>query len=267
MGRKSRQRQLKKAAERRVQERRRRRRQRILVVSVAGAVAAAGIGFAGVAFLGGREEGRPRAGPTPGPSVTTSPTVAGGVACGGEVPGAAGEEKAMYDKPPKMRIDPDKRYSALLRTSCGDVELELFAKETPVTVNNFVFLAREGFYDGLTFHRLETDFVIQGGDPAGDGTGGPGYQFEDELDNKLRYELGTLAMANSDPDTNESQFFIIIGPQGETLPKQYTIFGKVVKGLDVLETLNALPTEPDPDGQTHHPVQTVHIERVRITER
>jgi cyclophilin family peptidyl-prolyl cis-trans isomerase len=130
----------------------------------------------------------------------------------------------------------------------------------PKTVNSFVFLAREGFYDGVTFHRVIPGFVLQGGDPEGSGRGGPGYRFEDELPKAGRYEVGSLAMANAGPNTNGSQFFVISGPSGVRLPPQYSLFGKVVKGLDVVETIDAL------GSQSGTPKEKITITSVTITE-
>jgi peptidyl-prolyl cis-trans isomerase B (cyclophilin B) len=258
MPRNTRRRQLQKLAERRAAERRRRRRQRVIAGVVAGAVALGGIGVAAVAFLGGGEERRDR--PQAGPDASPSPSEEKAVACGAEEPRAAGKEKPMFDQAPKMRIDPDASYTAVMETSCGTIELELFADQTPVTVNNFVFLAREGFYDGLTFHRIIPDFVLQGGDPSGDGSGGPGYQFEDEIVDRLKFnEPFLLAMANSGPGTNGSQFFITTG-EPKHLNGLHTIFGRVTKGKDAVRTIEALGTSAGP------PTETVYIERVRIEE-
>src|SRR5919106_4163950 len=196
MARKTRRRQLQKLADRRAAERRRRRRQRIIAGVVAGAVAVGGLGVAALAFLGGEERDRPQAGPETSPSPETKL-----VACGGEMPRKAEEEKPMYDKPPKMQIDPEASYTAVMDTSCGTIELELFADQTPVTVNNFLFLAREGFYDGLTFHRIIPDFVLQGGDPAGDGSGGAGGQVGGEIVEPLQFnEAVLLGMGDSGED-------------------------------------------------------------------
>jgi cyclophilin family peptidyl-prolyl cis-trans isomerase len=167
----------------------------------------------------------------------------------------------VWRQPPKMEVDPSKRYTAALGTSHGTIVADLFASEAPKTVNNFVFLARQGFYDGVVFHRVIDGFVIQGGDPEGTGRGGPGYEFEDELDNDLRYEDGALAMANAGPNTNGSQFFIVCGPQGQRLPKQYSIFGKVRDGMDVVRTIAGVPTGPG-----DRPRQPVVIERVTVEE-
>ena len=143
----------------------------------------------------------------------------------------------QWDSQPAMQIDPAKSYGATIETNRGTIELELSSKDTPKTVNNFVFLAREGFYDGTTFHRVISDFMIQGGDPTGTGRGGPGYSFEDEVEgNPLRHERGVISMANAGPNTNGSQFFITHTPQPH-LNGKHTVFGKVVKGHDVVDTI------------------------------
>jgi peptidyl-prolyl cis-trans isomerase B (cyclophilin B) len=136
-----------------------------------------------------------------------------------------------------MQIDPKKTYRAKIETDKGDIELELYAQYAPQTVNNFVFLAREGFYDGVTFHRVISDFMVQGGDPTGSGRGGPGYQFEDEFKgNPLKHEKGVISMANAGPGTNGSQFFITHSPQPH-LDGRHTVFGKVVKGQGVVDAI------------------------------
>jgi peptidyl-prolyl cis-trans isomerase B (cyclophilin B) len=136
-----------------------------------------------------------------------------------------------------MTIDPTKHYAATMETSKGKIEIELYPQHAPKTVNNFVFLAREKFYDGLTFHRVIRDFMIQGGDPTGTGRGGPGYKFEDEFkDSPLRVEAGVLAMANAGPNTNGSQFFITHTPQ-EHLNGKHTVFGKVTAGQEVVNAI------------------------------
>jgi cyclophilin family peptidyl-prolyl cis-trans isomerase len=170
--------------------------------------------------------------------------------------------KPQFDRPPEMQIDPQHGYEATLETSHGSIVADLYPSEAPATVNSFVFLARQGFFDGLSFHRVIRGFVIQGGDPDGNGSGGPGYKFADELDNGLSYEVGTLAMANAGPNTNGSQFFIVTGPQGAALPKNYTIFGKVREGLNAVETIEGVPT-----GAQDRPRDPVIIERVSIVER
>lgn len=143
----------------------------------------------------------------------------------------------QWDQPPKMQIEPQKNYQARVETSRGSIELELFPQHAPKTVNNFLFLAQEGFYDGIRFHRVIDDFMIQGGDPTGTGRGGPGYQFEDETEgNPLRHETGVISMANAGPNTNGSQFFITHSPQPH-LDDKHTVFGKVSAGMDVVNAI------------------------------
>ncbi len=140
-----------------------------------------------------------------------------------------------YLEPPPMTIDTNKQYRATIKTEKGNLVLELFAEDVPVTVNNFVFLAREGFYDSTTFHRIIPDFMAQGGDPTGTGTGGPGYKFADEFA-KQTHGSGTLSMANSGPNTNGSQFFITYTPQPH-LNNHHSVFGQLLEGMDVLKAL------------------------------
>ena len=155
----------------------------------------------------------------------------------------------QYRQAPAMAIDPNKRYTATFHTERGDFQVELFAKDAPVTVNNFVFLAREGFYDGVTFHRVIRDFMAQGGDPTGTGTGGPGYQWADEASAlRLRHDApGTLSMANAGRDTNGSQFFITFGPTPH-LNGKHAVFGRVISGMTVVNSLR----ERDP-GRDRNP--------------
>ncbi len=142
-----------------------------------------------------------------------------------------------WKNPPEMQIDPEKTYTATIETDRGDIVLELYPEFAPITVNNFVFLANEGFYDGVTFHRVIPNFMIQGGDPTGTGRGGPGYRFQDELkNNPLKHETGSLSMANAGPNTNGSQFFITHAPQPH-LDGKHTVFGKVVSGQDVVDAI------------------------------
>ena len=141
-----------------------------------------------------------------------------------------------YSSPPSMTIDPDKQYSATFKTSRGEIVCDLFARDAPKTVNNFVFLARERFYDGTVFHRVIADFMIQGGDPTATGGGGPGYQFEDELDNPHKHQVGSLSMANAGPNTNGSQFFIT-HIATDWLNDKHTVFGQVRSGQDVVNAI------------------------------
>jgi peptidyl-prolyl cis-trans isomerase B (cyclophilin B) len=143
----------------------------------------------------------------------------------------------QWRTPPEMQIDVETTYRVKLDTNRGLIELELYPQHAPVTVNNFIFLAREGFYDRVAFHRVIDDFVIQGGDPTGTGRGGPGYRFQDELrDNPLKHEAGAISMANAGPNTNGSQFFITHSPQPH-LDGRHTVFGKVVAGKDVVDAI------------------------------
>lgn len=162
-------------------------------------------------------------------------------------------------KQPKMTINTSKNYTATLATEKGDIIIELNAKDTPVTVNNFVALAKKGFYNNTVFHRTIKDFMIQGGDPTGTGRGGPGYRFDDEPF-VGEYTRGTLAMANAGPDTNGSQFFIM--HKDVPLQKDYVIFGKVIKGMEVVDAIAEAPTEPT--GERSTPVAPVKILTVKI---
>lgn len=143
----------------------------------------------------------------------------------------------QWKSPPEMVIDPSKRYSATLHTDKGDVEIELFASDVPKTVNNFVFLAREGFYDGVTFHRVIDGFMAQTGDPTGTGAGGPGYKFADERASN-RHQTGTISMANAGPNTNGSQFFICYAPQPH-LDGRHTVFGQVTAGMENVQAIRS----------------------------
>ncbi|MBI4239371.1 peptidylprolyl isomerase [Candidatus Uhrbacteria bacterium] len=151
--------------------------------------------------------------------------------------------------------------TAIIKTSQGDITIKLTDDKTPKTVNNFVTLARKGFYNNTTFHRIIKNFMIQGGDPKGDGTGGPGYTFEDEPFEGA-YTRGTLAMANAGPNTNGSQFFIM--HQDVPLPKNYVIFGKVVDGMDVVDKVASTPVEISPSGEASRPLQPVKVLSVEI---
>lgn len=162
---------------------------------------------------------------------------------------------------PEMEVDPKKKYLATLNTSAGEMVIELFAAKTPVAVNSFIYLARKGFYNNTIFHRTIKDFMIQGGDPNGDGTGGPGYKFDDEPF-EGEYLRGTVAMANAGPNTNGSQFFII--HQDYPLPKNYVIFGKVITGLEVLDKIATAPVEKNRFGEESKPTKPVIIQKVEI---
>jgi cyclophilin family peptidyl-prolyl cis-trans isomerase len=168
----------------------------------------------------------------------------------------------QYSSPPEMNIDQTKTYTATITTGKGTMTVELFASEVPATVNNFVFLAREGFYTNGGFHRVIKDFMVQGGCPEGTGTGGPGYRFADEPVTR-KYTKGTLAMANAGPNTNGSQFFIVHGAD-VGLPPNYTIFGMLTDGVDVLDSLANSPVGGG--GENSKPTDRLEIQSVEIAE-
>jgi peptidylprolyl isomerase len=171
----------------------------------------------------------------------------------------------QFAAPPAMQIDPKKHYAATINTSQGSMKADLFADEAPLTVNNFVFLARQGFYENSPFHRIIKDFMVQTGDPVNrNGTGGPGYRFQDEPV-KRPYERGTLAMANAGPNTNGSQFFIVTGNNVQ-LPPNYTIFGKLSDGFDTLDKIANTPVGPSSSGERSKPQSEVTINSVSIDE-
>jgi peptidylprolyl isomerase len=172
----------------------------------------------------------------------------------------------QWSDPPAMTIDPSLGYTATVVTNYGEFTIELFADEAPLAVNNFVCLARAGYFDDTTFHRVVADVLMQGGDPTGTGRGTPGYTFDDETIAR-DYVTGTVAMANGGPDSNGSQFFITLGDLQGRLPKSYTIFGQVTDGLDVLAAIGKVPVEASATGELSKPVDPVAVERVTITER
>ena len=170
----------------------------------------------------------------------------------------------QYSSPPPTTIDPSKTYTATIDSSAGSMTVELFASEAPLTVNNFVHLAQDGFYEDCQFHRVIKDFMVQGGCPKGDGTGGPGYRFQDEPVTR-KYVKGTLAMANAGPNTNGSQFFIVHGADAG-LPPAYTIFGMLTGGEDVLDTLANSPVSRGRGGEASTPTERLAINNVTIEE-
>lgn len=198
--------------------------------------------------------------PTPTPALTPrpAPTATNIEKTPGEI-----KEMKQYSSPPAMTIDSKKAYTATMYTSKGDIVLELFSQDAPKTVNNFVFLAREGFYNGTKFHRVIKDFMIQGGDPQGTGGGGPGYRFADEPV-KRDYLSGIIAMANAGPNTNGSQFFIM--HKSVNLPKNYTIFGKVTQGMDVVDKIANSPVIRNAMGENASPVEDLVVKSIDINE-
>ena len=193
-------------------------------------------------------EGAATGTPDPNRTVTATPT-------------AAPTPVRRYAAPPEMAIDPQKQYFATIRTEKGDVRLELYPKEAPLAVNNFVFLARNDFYDGLTFHRVVRGFVAQAGDPTntGAGTGGPGYDLPAER-NALKHETGSIAMAKAGSITSGSQFYITYGPQPNLDQQGFTVFGKVVSGMDVLQSLSELDAQRNPRAAFGDRIQDIIIE-------
>lgn len=190
--------------------------------------------------------------PTPDPVSTPTPQVR---------QLADGRNYKEYSAAPLMTIDPEATYQAQIRTNKGDITLELFASEAPKTVNNFVFLAQEGFYDGISFHRVIPNFMIQSGDPTGTGRGGPGYKFQDEFVSSLVFDrAGFLAMANAGADTNGSQFFITVVPTPQ-LNGKHTIFGEVLGGQEIADAISTVPTDRD------RPMDPIIMQTIEITKR
>jgi cyclophilin family peptidyl-prolyl cis-trans isomerase len=246
---------------------RRRRMERI------GAVAFVGLAIVGLAIFTGRGDDEPNNQPAaPAASPTPEPTLAA-AACGAEAPPAA--DPQQYKKPEQVLKD-GVDYAAVLHTSCGDIEMDLFEDEAEQTVNSFVFLSQEGFFDGLTFHRISANFVIQGGDPEGTGRGGPGYVVPDEFPKKGNaYTFGTVAMANSGPNTTGSQFFIVthLDPGGKPEPAGldplYSLFGQVDRSS--YETIREIGRQEVIGGNdpslAERPIAPVYIESIEIIER
>jgi len=198
-----------------------------------------------------------------GPAVSAQDTAS----CWNEDPnGAAGYPQ--WSTAPNMVIDTSKTYQATLETNMGDIVIDLYADKAPTTVNNFVCLANAGYYDIILFHRIIANFMIQTGDPTATGTGGPGYQFADELPgDDLKYEAGTVAMANSGPNTNGSQFFIVHGDGGSSLQPNYTIFGKVSAGMDVVDAIATSPVGPSTRGEQSMPQSHIGFKTITISEK
>jgi cyclophilin family peptidyl-prolyl cis-trans isomerase len=196
-------------------------------------------------------------------AATTAPTAAGATAAGNTAEVASRNNK--YKSAPPLTIDKAKKYTTTITTNKGTMKADLYADIAPNTVNSFVFLANDHFYDGVIFHRVVAGFVIQGGDPTGTGTGGPGYKFNDEpIPANRNYEKGTLAMANSGPNTNGSQFFICVDNLQGKLDKKYTIFGKVTEGLDVIDKILAVPRTAGSDNAQSKPTEKVFMQTVTI---
>lgn len=204
---------------------------------------------------------------TPQPAATAQAVQATADACWSEEQRIEGEVDMprQYTEQPAMRVDPEKSYQGTLETNKGAIQVEFFPGDAPNTVNNFVCLAEDGYFDQTPFHRIVKGFVIQGGDPTGTGSGGPGYKFNDEPIAR-DYERGTLAMANAGPDTNGSQFFVVLDDLRGKLPKNYTIFGRVTDGMDVVDAIANTPTVAGRSGEKSTPTESITLEKVTISE-
>lgn len=174
----------------------------------------------------------------------------------------------QYEHAPDLQLKPDAVYQAVITTTKGTFTVDLLSQQAPRTVNNFVFLAREGFYDNVVFHRIIEPFMIQTGDPTGTGAGGPGYRFEDELPPALPYEPGVVAMANAGPNTNGSQFFVCTGEQSRGLNRtpNYSVFGRVSQGMDTVTSIAQTPVEASQFGERSKPQEEVVIQSVEVIE-
>ncbi len=197
------------------------------------------------------------------PTVTVPPTVPAQTLSADDCPpvDGSGEQKREFDLPPALCINPSNIYIATFATDLGNFTVQLTPDKAPYTVNNFVFLARNKYYDDTVFHRAQSDFVIQGGDPTATGSGGPGYRFGDELPT-TPYAIGDIAMANSGPNTNGSQFFVITGNNGASLPASYSRFGKVISGQDVVAQLGSGPFGDQIPVETAHKIIAVTIQEI-----
>ncbi len=241
---------------------RRRRRQRLGILL--GSLAAVAAIVLAVLYVV-QTPSTPEATPAPsGEDALITVPVKRNVACGAEVPESAGSEKKQYGNAEDQKLDPEKSYTLKLETSCGDIEIALDVERAPLTSNSVAFLAREKFYDGTFFHRLAPDFVIQGGDPAGEGSGGSGYKVQETPPEDLTYDEGVVAMAKGGvelPGTSGSQFFIVSGPSGQNLQPEYALLGKVTKGMDVVAKImeTAIADMQPPTAYTY-------VERATIVE-
>lgn len=212
-------------------------------------------------------QGTPDASPAASP-VGVDGTAIDDLGCWSAPPDSSTMGYAQYAGPPEMKIDPSLTYLATIETNRGEIVIQLYADVAPNTVNNFICLATEDYYDGVVFHRVMRDFMIQTGDPTATGRGGPGYQINDELPGEeLNYVEGTVAMANAGPNTNGSQFFINHANNTNNLQKNYTIFGQVIEGMDVVNTIAEVPVSPNENGENSKPAATITILDITIVEQ
>jgi cyclophilin family peptidyl-prolyl cis-trans isomerase len=270
----SRERQLAKLAARRQAEAARRRRRRSLILGLIAGLAGLTIIVAGLVWWLGGSSQTAAASLTPSPAATASGTPS---PCGNPTPPAdATKKKPSFKTAPPMTIDVNASYTATFDTSCGTFTTQLLPKIAPVGVNSFVYLADKHFYDGLTFHRIVKSFVIQGGDPLGNGKGGPGYQFKIETSPKQTFDSpGLLAYADSGPGTNGSQFFVTLAPAPSLDPGgqagSFTIFGKVTKGMSVVQKIGSVPTTTGPAcaaaTEACSPTSPIFMLKVTIAEK
>ncbi|HYZ91175.1 MAG TPA: peptidylprolyl isomerase [Actinomycetota bacterium] len=245
------------------QYRKRRRRQRLVLLASSLALIAAGVII--VLLVQNPQEAKPEASPSDDASAQKAPTPEP-VACGADLPSAAGTEKLSYGRAEDQTLDKDKRNVLTLETSCGDIQIELDVENSPSTANSVAYLARQKFYDGLVFHRVVPGFVIQGGDPKGDGSGGAGYSIVEPPPKGFKYEEGVVAMAKAGtdpPGSSSSQLFIVteFGPDARALAAEYAVLGKVIEGMDVVEKIEKLG-RPGQDA----PMEYAYIERATVTE-
>lgn len=240
---------------------RRRRRQRRIAIALT-SIILIGVG-AGIAFAAFRKPTDTKPSATPQSPGVVPPTLQP-VACGAKLPPTAGSRKEAYGSAADQRLDPQKRYVVQMKTSCGTFEITLDVKGSPKTSNSFAFLVRSGFYDGLVFHRISPDFVMQGGDPKGDGAGGAGYQVVEPPPEEFKYKKGTVAMAKTGadpPGASSSQFFVVATDRGQTvLTPEYAVLGNVTKGMDVVGKVMNLGT-----GDMTKPKAYVYIESATLT--
>lgn len=232
-------------------------------------VAAVALGFGLLSILLTSCGAGVRPTPTGGASVGTAVPAAGSQPSGAVAPAAssAATARKQYSAAPPTTIDQNKTYIATIKTNQGDIKVQLDPKNAPITVNNFVFLARDGYYNNVPFHRVMKNFMVQSGDPTGTGTGSPGYTIPDELV-KGNYQEGSIAMANTgQPNSGGAQFFICEGNGCQSLPKTYSLFGQVTDGLDVLHKIADVPVTNSASGEKSKPTQQLTINTVEISEQ
>ncbi len=233
-----------------------------------GSLAVVGIGVLITFFTLGSDPEEPHATPGNGQDETETITapIKEPVACDAKLPKSAGSKKKTYSKAADQNLDPSKTYLLHLETSCGEIDIELDVKESPKTANSVAFLAREGFYDGLVFHRILKNFVLQGGDPQGTGSGDAGYDVVEPPPDDMSYDEGVVAMAKGaadPPGSSSSQFFIVSGKGGDTLPPDYAYLGKVASGDDAIDAIEKVGHEQDGPP----PTEWAYIERATIIEK